>query len=355
MKIFKLLCILFLGGVLSACLGGEARLVGTTECVDDDGCSSGQCVDFTCVGGIIDTKRPDASAPDANLPDTNLPDTNLPDATDDPDACSDPSCEDIICDPPLFWDAAAEACVQCQSNIECTELSASTCDAQGACVACTSDAHCAHLGGTPLCGAQGACVACTSDAHCAHLGDTPLCIQGTCSQCTAEDESLCGPNACNPATHTCTNTARGSVFTCKPCLSDSECAPDHACVPMDFKGVARQTNFCLPVAADKPEVETGCEAPFPNVITRLSASGVTLDICTLNEQLTTCEAMLQYGARCADASECGAQGLFDSLCEPIDFEPAACTFPCSSSEECPTNSEMGCMEGAPDIYYCGAY
>lgn len=326
MKIFKLLCILFLGGVLSACLGGEARLVGTTECVDDDGCSSGQCVDFTCVGGIIDTKRPDASAPDANLPDTNLPD-----ATDDPDACSDPSCEDIICDPPLFWDAAAEACVQCQSNIECTELSASTCDAQGACVACTSDAHCSHLGGTPF------------------------CAQGTCSQCTPEDESACGSNTCNPVTHTCTNTPRGSVFTCKPCVSDSECAPDHTCVPMEFKGASRQTNFCLPVAADKPDAETRCEAPFPNAITRLSASGVSIEICTLNEQLTTCEAMLQYGARCADASECGAQGFFDSLCEPIDFEPAACTFPCSSSEECPSISEMGCTPSGSVGYYCGAY
>jgi hypothetical protein len=118
---------------------------------------------------------------------------------------------------------------------------------------------------------------------------------------------------------------------------------------MDFKDSPRQKTFCLPIAA--PD----CEAPFSTLVNRQSVGGVSADYCTINETLTTCEAFTQYGATCADASDCGADGFSDGLCEPIDFDAAACTFPCSSVGECPTTSLIGCAPGGPSGKYCGAW
>lgn len=360
-RIAHWLCLLVCGGVFTACSPNDARIIGPPQCTDDADCGDGQCVDFSCIRNGTDASPID---PDARLSDTARDKDT--DTCTDTDCSVEPGCEPgfhlcdgscvsdtssktcgdrcqpcpsapngrttcdqgacgIECDAPFTWSPAAQACVQCQSDTECTEVSASSCSPTGVCVACTADAQCAHLGATPIC-AQGVCVACTD-----------------------EDASACGPNSCDPATHTCTDTPRGALLSCQTCVSDSECQPEQACAPMDFKGVTREKMFCLPIAS--PD----CQGGFPTLVTRDSANGVSTDFCTLNEELTTCEGFADYGARCADASECGVPGFFDSLCEPIDFDSAACTFSCTSSEECPTISMMGCATGAPDSKYCGAF
>lgn len=194
--------------------------------------------------------------------------------------------------------------------------------------------------------AQPACV----DQRCALQCEAPLLWDDTsnrCVECTEANAQACQGYACDPATQRCTQTLRNSLLVCRQCVSDTECKPDFACVPMEFADSPRQAAYCLPRA--NPD----CSRPFPNKLTRRSLSGRQVDVCTLNEALTTCEAFNHYNIPgCADASECGAIGHSDARCEPIDFEvTAVCTFPCSSTDDCPLGSQLGCMYNT----YCGAY
>ena len=235
--------------------------------------------------------------------------------------CDGTSCG-IDCDGELLFDDVTQTCVGCVDNSDCGAPSASTCDA-------------------------GACVACAANDDCAHIGGAPLCDAGVCVECSPADESACGDNSCDPATGTCTTVPRGSVGECRACNADSECTTGYGCVAMEFDGNARPGGYCLPVDTG------GCEAPLPTSVARTSLSGTAGDYCTLNEALTTCEALLDYNAPgCSDASDCGDPNLDDALCEPIEFELAArCTFPCVTSDECPSDL-FGCNLGGP---YCGSY
>jgi hypothetical protein len=151
----------------------------------------------------------------------------------------------------------------------------------------------------------------------------------------------------------CTQTAKDSVEVCEPCVADSECVAGYVCVSMQFDGVARDSAYCLPID------EGGCSAPYPNAETRTTVSGDDADICTINESLATCEAVLDYGAPCGDASDCGADGLDDGLCEPIEFGGAACTLTCSGfdSMECPNEENFFvCATAGPNgEKWCGGY
>ncbi|QDG49387.1 hypothetical protein FIV42_01135 [Persicimonas caeni] len=360
-RLVTLVCGFLCALAFSACSSSEEE----PECVVDVDCENGQCVDGTCEpiepadAGASDTSQDVSSDPDTSQEDVGgdactgdgcsqgdtcetgfhecsgvCVDSTSPQTCGDrcepcPDhpnataTCTDGACG-VECDEGFQWDETAKACVQCTSNVDCTDPAASTCDDRGVCIACTSNDDCSHLDGAGI------------------------CWEGTCTECSPDDASACGGNSCDPSTGQCTNTQRGSLTACQECVSDSECKVDHACVPMEFKDSPRQKAFCLPVAA--PD----CARPYPNKVTRQSVNGVSGDFCTINETLTTCEAVTQYGASCADASDCGADGFADGLCEPIDFDTAACTFPCSSDGECPTMSLMGCALGVSQEY-CGAY
>jgi hypothetical protein len=141
-----------------------------------------------------------------------------------------------------------------------------------------------------------------------------------------------------------------SVETCEPCQATSECMGIDVCAPMQFDGTDRDNYYCLPLDAGE------CTAPYPVAKSVMTIGDAMADVCTLNEMLTTCEALLDYQAPCADASECGADGLDDGLCEPIEFDVAACTIPCSGvgSMECPSDI-FGCATGNVGEMWCGAY
>lgn len=220
--------------------------------------------------------------------------------------------------------------------------------ASGACVGCTSNADCAGPAAS-VCGGTGACEPCAAAADCAHIVGRPICDAGLCAQCSSADDSACNGNSCDPFDGTCTTTPKASVGACEPCVADSECDAGHACVPMEFQGDLRAGGFCLPVDAGD------CAAPYPVSVTRTSLSGVAGDYCTLNELLTTCEAVADYFADCADASDCGVDGFDDGFCEPVDFEFSKCTIPCDDSAECPSASLIGCATGDGTRKWCGAF
>lgn len=235
--------------------------------------------------------------------------------------CDGSSCG-LTCEDPLILDPGTNSCVGCTTNNDCGGASASVCAAGGACEPCADNAGCAHVPGLSTCDG------------------------GTCVECTAADDSACAGNSCDLFDGTCTTTPKESVDVCEACLADSECVAGHACVQMQFAGDLRSGGFCLPL-------DTGeCVAPYPVADSRTSLSNASVDICTLNEELTTCEALADYRTpNCSDDSDCGAPGLDDGLCEPIEFEAAHCTIPCASSSECPAEF-FGCNLGGA---WCGSY
>lgn len=251
--------------------------------------------------------------------------TPCPDDPNGNPTCDGKTCG-LMCGPGYSFDADTAACVQCTQQADCTDPSASVCD-------------------------LGTCEPCTVGADCAHLSDTPICDAGACVECSAADDSACNGNSCDTATGTCTTTPKGSVDRCGSCLADSECTAGHACAPMDFKGSARSGGYCLPVDSGS------CDEPqYPTASTKTSLSGVLVDVCTINESLTTCEALGDYFNGCATADDCGAANLDDGLCGAVDFDFAKCTYPCDASDQCPTASVIGCTTGdIGSTTYCGGF
>lgn len=236
-------------------------------------------------------------------------------------SCNAGQCE-VTCAPPLILSDGA--CVGCEGNADCAAPEASVCSDAGTCESCSGAADCAHVEGRPICDG------------------------GTCVACTTDNDTACGGTACGPD-GTCTGVAKASVQACRPCGADAECFDGHACVPMSFNGAPRTSAYCLPF-------NTGtCAAPLAIAsATRSSVSGTIGSFCTINEALTTCEAVEQYGNPCTSHTDCGAPGLDDGRCDPIDFEGVGCTFNCDSSEEC-SASLIGCMTGEVGVKWCGAY
>jgi hypothetical protein len=270
-------------------------------------------------------------------------------------------------------DEDAETCVECLTGEHC-DGETPACDVSTkTCVECTAEDTAACVGEAPICDteeqtcvgclenttcteatasrcAQGTqtCVACSESAECTHIAGKGVCDAGTCVECTATDETACGENSCNPATNECTETPRGSVGTCLPCLADSECLgsdqepPSLRCVPMHFQSVSRTGGFCLRRDAGV------CEPPFVVRITAVSLSGAAEEpYCGIDMLSTSCEAIVDLASSqtCNDgmATSCGCmrdlagtcigQGQ-GGLCETTSLGSNRCTYPCDVPEQC---------------------
>jgi hypothetical protein len=299
-------------------------------------------------------------------------------------AGSDP-CDGSCRGPTPVCDPATADCVECTKSSHCGG-STPVCDTDsGTCVQCTAADTTACDGDTPVCDTSAsqcvacnaasdctsagaarchdhACVACSTNEDCAHLTGTPLCDAGTCVQCTPADESACGDYSCNPATNSCTETPRGSVATCEPCLADSECVggdqsdPEKRCIPMNFQGTARDGGFCL------KRFSAGCDQPYKVPLTEVSLSGAPSEAyCGIDEAVTRCEAVLDllHSRACPDGldSSCGCHrdengncldaGL-GGLCRTVDMVSNQCTFPCDADNRCLPS--LACSDSAPK--YC---
>ncbi len=250
----------------------------------------------------------------------------------------------------------AAVCIERQCGAECDDgfyYCDEDCTAEpGHCVECIEDEHCTSLD-APVCDG-GSCAPCTESAHCADTDEAfPVCIveSGDCVECTMEEFEACGAKSCHPQEFECTNTLRYSVTTCRPCLSDVECAADHHCVPMEFDGQPRESAYCLKLAS------ADCEFPFETLSIKESVSGAEMEIyCGVNEDVTTCEAVHDYGFGCSSDDDCGDPDLDDGVCSNIEFEPMLrCSYYCeppvdeTAPNECPEFFGCGQSTGG----YCG--
>ena len=247
--------------------------------------------------------------------------------------------------------------VPCRADAECTEA-APRCDIpSGACVECVEGADCAtgvcdratktcsgcvSNAGCPLESASrcdvetSTCTACRFDDDCALIDGKPVCSEGACVGCTPEtEEAVCGAFTCDPATQTCTQTKRGSQGPCNACVSDSDCMTDDPtgpmrCVPVHYAGASRGA-YCM---LDKQTL-TGVACPRPYIATEAltSLGGVASQYCLHRQQLTTCEAILDFTSPCTDEAQCGADDLSEGRCED-DGAGLRCSYECLGDDDC---------------------
>jgi hypothetical protein len=209
-------------------------------------------------------------------------------------------------------EAAVNTCVECQSNNDCTDPSASRC-VDNQCVACATNPDCGHLD------PNGATTA----------GGLGVCATGTCVECTGAQRAACGTNVCDSLARTCTDRPAGGADLCENCVSDAECDADSRCIQQTFG--ATTGFFCFPR-------QTTNQCLTPGFTNRLTATVNTIDntaelVCTLQE--TTCAAYLSYigGRVCEDADDdavCGAEGS----CEEGNAGTFGCTISCVGPGDC---------------------
>ncbi|MFW5967469.1 MAG: hypothetical protein ACOCV2_08125, partial [Persicimonas sp.] len=247
---------------LGACTSSPDYPGGDAESNPDGGSNAGAC-DDECEG---DTPVCDESAGEC---------VECLDAEED---CED----DQLC-------SSDGECVECLEEKDCDE---GVCSDDGTCVECVEDDHCTEADAS-ACTEDNECTGCEESDQCAHLADdgTPACDADTseCVECTVDDESACDGNSCDPASNTCTDTETDSLDTCESCIADSECSGDAHCVPLEFDGSELDDGYCLQVKPDD-----GCEGPYGTEIERESLSGEEETYCGINEDLTTCEAVLDH-------------------------------------------------------------
>ena len=290
----------------SACLDGLCDVngeLGTANvcvaCLSDDDCATGVCTDLGACVECLDS--------------------------DD--------CATGVCD----TDGVSESntCVDCLTNDDCTDPTASVCDSSFTCTACADDGGCAHLPGTALCDTSAG--------------------SGVCVECTAEDESACGQNrTCNVLTGQCVDVEPGTVDTCGQCTSDTQCAAEHRCIPMQFDSMDLPEGYCLKL------VSAGCSQPFGStIISRASLSGAqAVDYCGVPESLTTCAAVLDMKANndtngCSSDTDCGLAGFADGRCETVGAFDNRCTYSCDTSDQCFSSKPCGNGSASPNGDYCG--
>jgi hypothetical protein len=215
--------------------------------------------------------------------------------------------------PTPLCDESTNSCVACLGDSDCTTPNAAKCDA-GACVPCDSSPQCAGIPNAEVCDA-GQCVACA-------LGAEDACTAG---------------QTCDLVAKTCVSVAPESVQNCMPCTNDLQCTDGHRCIPMEF-AEAPHGYFCL------EEAMPTCEQPFSVFVSRTSISGAAaVNYCGINEDLTTCEAVVALVAnwRCSGIDGmCSPDGILPetsvpgALCRQVGALANRCTYACGNAGQC---------------------
>ena len=253
------------------------------------------------------------------------------------DYCSD---RDLICN------TATNECVECLSSNDCASLSEAVCNTEtGECEPCTMDAECNDKDGFPP--------------------SPNVCDDGTCVDCSPETQETTCPDgdSCNAITSECSGIQPATRATCENCESDVDCGdPGTRCVPMTYGGEPfngerypdSESGFCLKSIA----LGGSCENPYRIVLTRVSLSGAEADdYCGINEELTTCEAVLALLADTPCDPENGDADCPEpaGLCRELPGMLNRCTYLCSSIFECLPEPLPGwtCDSGPDSEDYCG--
>lgn len=246
---------------------------------------------------------------------------------DDPNFCGS---ECRVCPRPENGDAI---CVEDQCAVDCDDgwlPCGDSCPTEEACVQCFDDSDCGP--DAPTC-ELGLCVGCQEPEECERFEDAQICHStGQCVECTPTERDACGFNSCDPGALECTDTPTRSKTTCDACVADEECPDDERCIWMNFDSARRASGYCLGL----PDAIEGCPSKYPVRVDRVSASGFPrTGYCTINEDITTCEAVKGYGRPgCEEDDECGVPGVEDAVCRLFE-SLRRCTYPCDVRNECP--------------------
>jgi hypothetical protein len=211
-------------------------------------------------------------------------------------------------------DAAAEVCVACLADADCTDPTASRC-------------------------ADGACQPCFEQAQCAHLDGLGLCEDGECIACTEEDASACGtdedgvPLLCDVDAGRCTDLPAGRTELCAPCQMDAQCVAGASCVadvywPM-FSTLGEWV--CTRRRDADPEDTCSYQGARSQSQSATSIDGVTTDFCFYAQ--SSCAAHADIGKACsANPGNCGIPEVTDGVC---DGNSSTCTVRCTTDADCP--------------------
>lgn len=302
---------------------------------------------------IRDTGVPDTGPVDAGCSNTQLCGSSAPVcAAGSCGICKqDQDCTRFASTPACGVSGACATCSPTQKTL-CTGATPACDPATNGCVACVTDVDCPSEA-RAACGTDRTCGLCTEDADCSRFGKVCDTRVGACVQCRPETEEVdcrtdkacdpkttaCAGTACDPKAFTCTTKARGSVLTCLPCVSDSECTASHRCVPLRFGPEASATElggYCM------KQTSASCARPFGTPITRVSLSGAPAETyCGFSEAHTSCEALdaLDKNKTCTGASDnCGVSG---GRCATVNFVMNSCTYSCGSALDCPASIPCG--------------
>jgi hypothetical protein len=255
------------------------------------------------------------------------------------------------CSPNQVCDVASETCVECLQDADCTDPAASVCDAAThECQPCVEgdEDDCSHIEGKHVCFA-GECVECTKAAL------------GACTVLQTATRTV--QNVCHALTHACVGRQIGKTIPCGECVSDAECWPGHACVPLRHADQPTSDRwYCLPLLDG-----LNCIAQRPYAVLappERTIEGTAVDVC--KPALATCEAQNGYEGNCGvdesdraiaiddagaptqdsvrgDNALCGVPGLDDGFC--IKYQPGwhLCTVSCRDVNDCPGHAPACAM------------
>ena len=246
----------------------------------------------------------------------------------------------------------AGTCVPCQSNSECSKLSATpVCDA-GKCQFCSSSSHLGCSGSTPLCmeAADNFCVNCRTSSDCTNPA-LPRCLSYSCTTCSIDNDCInfapargyCDGGtcqACKKITNTgCTTPAPicvsiSGVNSCHECGTNGDC-PDSSkaeCALASHTCEACTSHVSCNRFSDTQYCEGGvCHSCVTG--SNLGCSG-TLPVCVSTADLNQC-------VECGTNADC--ENPYNSLCENNVCIPCQQNEDCSSLTDLPFCSNGVCV------------
>lgn len=256
------------------------------------------------------------------------PDSGPPDGGIDAAVVCDPECggEEQFC--------VDGQCVQCRDTNDCSAE-------QGQCV-------------------DGTCTGCTSDDHCAGRTDgRNVCHQdsGECVECTLGSDACDDGQTCNLLTSQCVDIVPGSREICEPCTNDLQCADGAKCVPLQYKGSPHEpagpgSGYCLQPAPP----EDPCPRPYTTVLARETVNNPLVEgvYCGIDENLSTCEAVLALFAEQPCAAGMDRDCPEGGICRTSAGVGSRCTYACDADSDCLDKpNEDTCRTGTGTDRYCG--
>lgn len=348
---------------------GLAQVCPTAPCSVPANCNDGKfCTQDFCVGTTCVCVHSDGQCDDGNFCDG----ANYCNAATD-------VCEEeppVQCDPPLFCSTVFAACVECETNAQCTSFPRLRCNSSGTCVECTSASHCqdgAFCTGFESCNTTtGSCengtpvscpkkcflgsfpgITCSTDANCGAVGNcVGMCSdqRAACVEC--ENAAHCSNGIFCDGPETCVNDVcvAGTAPVCKTCVGGNDdgagcaitadCASPGTCT--GGSGFCDEANDRCQVCLNNSHCNDGLMCTTDEC-TLFPVSG--LRICNNASDDSICD----NGAACDGAEHCN---VTNTACE--DGTSITCQKKCFLGTVPGTNctSDANCGSGGKCLGFC---